>query len=228
MKTIEIITGNQKAQFTTKSVTFDGKEFFYSLMSQVQHNEGSHEYTFVYDGEKKVLPYLEKDAKILAAIFSQIQKIETDKVPQPAEDKAPDEDKVTDKDEVTSEDRNEAVAESPTEEVPETVAEAPVAEPKEEKPKKSIKGLFAKKSTKKADSDASPEIAEEELPVDPEKQAKLKKSLKVFGIIIAAVIAVSLIYFFIFGTTTAPKDVNSNITESQQYDDIDELIEDLQ
>ena len=32
MKTIELKAGQQIAQFTTKSVTFDGKEFFYSRM----------------------------------------------------------------------------------------------------------------------------------------------------------------------------------------------------
>ena len=33
MKTIEIISGSQKAQFTTKSVTLNGREYFYINMS---------------------------------------------------------------------------------------------------------------------------------------------------------------------------------------------------
>ena len=38
MKTIELKAGQQIAQFTTKSVTFDGKEFFYSRMSNLTHD----------------------------------------------------------------------------------------------------------------------------------------------------------------------------------------------
>ena len=38
MQTIEIISGEQKARFTTKSVTFDGKEYLYIKMSDVTHN----------------------------------------------------------------------------------------------------------------------------------------------------------------------------------------------
>lgn len=75
MKTIEIKTGEQTAQFTTKSVTFDGKEFFYSKMQNVKHNPSGCIYAFTYDGELKMLPYEAKDAKVLAAIFSQVQKL---------------------------------------------------------------------------------------------------------------------------------------------------------
>ena len=39
MKTIEIISGAQKAQFTTKSVTLDGIEYFYINMSDVRNDK---------------------------------------------------------------------------------------------------------------------------------------------------------------------------------------------
>ncbi len=79
MKTIELISGKQKAQFTTKSVTFDGKEFFYSNMSDVKNDSEHCVYTFTYDNETKTLPYEAKDAKILNAIFSQVQNLSASK-----------------------------------------------------------------------------------------------------------------------------------------------------
>ena len=79
MKTIELKAGGQIARFTTKSVTFDGKEFFYADMSHVINNAEAHAYIFTYEGETKILPYEEKDIKIFNAIFSQVQKLELKK-----------------------------------------------------------------------------------------------------------------------------------------------------
>ena len=71
MKTIELKAGQQIAQFTTKSVTFDGKEFFYSRMSNLTHDPATQKYYFTYDGESKILPYEAKDAQILTEDRSQ-------------------------------------------------------------------------------------------------------------------------------------------------------------
>ena len=79
MKTIEIISGEQKARFTTKSVTFDGKEYLYIKMSDVTHNTEECVYTFTYENEIKTLPYEAKDARILNAIFSQVQNLQVKK-----------------------------------------------------------------------------------------------------------------------------------------------------
>ena len=76
MKTIEIISGAQKAQFTTKSVTLDGREYFYINMSDVRNDKLNRVYTFVYDSEVKAVPYEEKDAKTLAVIFGQVRAME--------------------------------------------------------------------------------------------------------------------------------------------------------
>ena len=76
MKTIEIISGAQKAQFTTKSVTLDGREYFYINMSDVRNDKLNRVYTFVYDSEVKAVPYEEKDAKTLSVIFGQVRAME--------------------------------------------------------------------------------------------------------------------------------------------------------
>ena len=76
MKTIEIISGAQKAQFTTKSVTLNGREYFYINMSDVRNDKLNRVYTFVYDSEVKAVPYEEKDAKTLSVIFGQVRAME--------------------------------------------------------------------------------------------------------------------------------------------------------
>ena len=70
MKTIEIKTGDQVAQFTTRSVTFDNKEFFYSKMEGLTHDADAHVYHFVYDGESRSLPYDPKYSKVLGDLFN--------------------------------------------------------------------------------------------------------------------------------------------------------------
>lgn len=233
MKTIEIKSGDQTVQFTTKSVTLDGKEYFYADITELYHSPVVHTYQFECYGETKKIIYEKKDAKILNAIFSQVKNLEvkkaaaeTEKPVAPVKEEAP----------VVEE---APVAETPAEEVkeeakPEENSEEATSE--EEKHKKSAKETFAslvdtlkKKAASiknPAEGDAKEETEKE--PMDPEKKERLKKSLRVFGIILAAVIVVSVIYYFVFGTANAPTDTNPTNIESQQYDDIDQLIEDMQ
>lgn len=70
-----------------------------------------------------------------------------------------------------------------------------------------------------------PEGVTEELKGEA-KKGKLKKSLIVFACIIIVIGILSAVYFSVFGTRSNPT-AGPNSTESQQYDDIDELIEDL-
>ena len=85
MKTISIISKGRDVQFTTKSVTIDGREFLYTHISELRHSEEKRVYGFKCDGEVCMLPYDEKDAQVLKAIFSQIQQMH--RTPAPA--KAP-------------------------------------------------------------------------------------------------------------------------------------------
>ena len=75
MKTIEITSGEQQAVFTTRSVTIDGREFLYINMSDVANDAGSHVYSFTYGNERISLPYQEKYAPVLNAIFSQVKSL---------------------------------------------------------------------------------------------------------------------------------------------------------
>lgn len=252
MKTIEITIGGHKAQFTTKSLTLGGRELLYANMSQISHDPENHIYRFTYDGKRIALPYEAKYAKVMTAIFTQVQALEAQKMswtqalsgihpnenPQPAAENKDEHDaaqpeagfnvraQVEGQENNSSEDTYDNANGQLSEN-----ADASEASGKEETPKKSLKERFASKKKEKAEASADSKVSEvnpEEEPADPEKKKKLKKSLKIFTIIIAAVIAMSAIYYFVFGTADSPSESNPNNTESQQYEDIDELIDDMQ
>lgn len=303
MKTIELKAGQQIAQFTTKSVTFDGKEFFYSRMSNLTHDPATPKYYFTYDGESKILPYEAKDAQILTAIFSQVLKLQAAKAAQahaakvPAQTtqqtpQAPVQDQAQQEEIPVTPQTPHAVdvraaaemaqpAPEPAEQAPaagqatateQASAEEPIvftdkkaakqAEKERKKAEKAAKRaekerLKAEKAAKKAGKVTEPETpaeggsqsqeigaqtsdltgtpaesaAEPKELTDEEKTAKktrLKKALLIFAAVLVIVAALSVAAYFIFGTSNNPSSNNPGSKESQQYDDIDELINDLQ
>ena len=303
MKTIELKAGQQIAQFTTKSVTFDGKEFFYSRMSNLTHDPATQKYYFTYDGESKILPYEAKDAQILTAIFSQVLKLQAAKAAQahaakvPAQTtqqtpQAPVQDQAQQEEIPVTPQTPHAVdvraaaemaqpAPEPAEQAPaagqataaeQASAEEPIvftdkkaakqAEKERKKAEKAAKRaekerLKAEKAAKKAGKVTEPETpaeggsqsqeigaqtsdltgtpaesaAEPKELTDEEKTAKktrLKKALLIFAAVLVIVAALSVAAYFIFGTSNTPSSNNPGSKESQQYDDIDELINDLQ
>lgn len=296
MKTIELKAGQQIAQFTTKSVTFDGKEFFYSRMSNLTHDPATQKYYFTYDGESKILPYEAKDAQILTAIFSQVLKLQAAKAAQahaakvPAQTaqqtpQAPVQDQAQQEEIPVTPQTPHAVdvraaaevaqpapaagqataAEQASAEEPIVFTDKKAAKQAEKERKKAEKAakraekerLKAEKAAKKAGKVAEPETpaeggsqaqetgaqtsdltgtpaesaAEPKELTDEEKTAKktkLKKSLLIFAAVLVIVAALSVAAYFIFGTSNNPSSNNPGSKESQQYDDIDELINDLQ
>lgn len=303
MKTIELKAGQQIAQFTTKSVTFDGKEFFYSRMSNLTHDPATQKYYFTYDGESKILPYEAKDAQILTAIFSQVLKLQAAKAAQahaakvPAQaaqqtPQAPVQDQAQQEEIPVTPQTPHAVdvraaaemaqpAPEPAEQAPaagqataaeQASAEEPIvftdkkaakqAEKERKKAEKAAKRaekerLKAEKAAKKTGKVTEPETPAEggsqsqetgaqtsdltgtpaESAAEPKeltdeektaKKAKLKKSLLIFAAVLVIIAALSVAAYFIFGTSNNPSSNNPGSKESQQYDDIDELINDLQ
>lgn len=303
MKTIELKAGQQIAQFTTKSVTFDGKEFFYSRMSNLTHDPATQKYYFTYDGESKILPYEAKDAQILTAIFSQVLKLQAAKAAQahdakvpaqtaqqtpqaPVQDQAPQEEipvtpqtphavdvrAAAEMAQPAPESAEQAPAAGQATAAEQASAEEPIvftdkkaakqAEKERKKAEKAAKRaekerLKAEKAAKKAGKVAEPETpaeggspsqetgaqtsdltgtpaesaAEPKELTDEEKTAKktkLKKSLLIFAAVLVIIAALSVAAYFIFGTSNNPSSNNPGSKESQQYDDIDELINDLQ
>lgn len=244
MKTIEIKIGEQIAQFTTKSVTFRGKEFFYSKMTDVAHDADSSTYSFTYEGELIVFPYEKKDLKVLSVIFAQVQNLQP-KAVNTKENSSSGE--LSEKKETQDIDRADAVHQSPQHEenTEKTEAEKPLEtiDSTQEQSlattdKKSAKQAEKeRKQAEKARKKAEKEKLKSEKNNDSENagdekdnyksKEKIKKSLIIFAGVIGIVAVMAVAYYFIFGTSSNPS-AGPNSTESQQYDDIDELINDLQ
>ena len=115
-----------------------------------------------------------------------------------------------------------AVEEAPeVEEAPADEAEEKPAEetPTEEAP--AAEEAPAEEPAKDAETIAA-EAAEAEI-----KKAKRKKAFLIFGIIIALFLIAGIIYFLTVGTTDDSSQ-GPNVDETHQYNDIDELIEEMQ
>ncbi|MBQ6401156.1 MAG: hypothetical protein IJI20_02585 [Firmicutes bacterium] len=157
MKTITITSNGRDVQFTTKSVTIDGKEYLYSHISELRHSEAKRVYGFKCDGEVCMLPYEEKDAQTLSIIFSQVQQMHRKakkpikEAPAEAPAPAPEEVPVQPVAEEVAEPAAEVAAEPASEEAgyePEVPAEEVVEPIPEEVP-------------------VQPEVPVEEVPVEP-------------------------------------------------------------
>lgn len=83
MRTISITSKGRNVDFTTRSVTIDGVEYLYSNISELRHSEEKRVYGFKCGDEVCMLPYEEKDAKVLKAIFSQVQQMHGKKAAAP-------------------------------------------------------------------------------------------------------------------------------------------------
>lgn len=125
------------------------------------------------------------------------------------------------------------VEEAPAEEAP-AAEESPVEEP-EEKPAEEAPAV---EETPTEEAPAAEEAPAEEPAKDAEtiaaeaaeaeiKKAKRKKAFLIFGIIIALFLIAGIIYFLTVGTTDDSSQ-GPNVDETHQYNDIDELIEEMQ
>ena len=125
------------------------------------------------------------------------------------------------------------VEEAPAEEAP-AAEESPVEEP-EEKPAEEAPAV---EETPTEEAPAAEEAPAEEPAKDAEtiaaeaaeaeiKKAKRKKAFLIFGIIIALFLIAGIIYFLTVGKTDDSSQ-GPNVDETHQYNDIDELIEEMQ
>lgn len=242
MRTIEIKTGEQTAQFTTKSVTFDSREFFYSKMSDVKHMSDEKAYSFTYEGQLKTLPYEEKDFKVLNAIFSQVMNMQPQNPANSNTETSHQTPQVTETSSLASETSGNAAqetseqssdAENDSENISDTEEKiVPDSAQTKEHPKDKKAAKKAERERKKAEkvsikAEKKIENSEGSHNADPDIKGKRKKSIITFAIITGVVALMAVAYYFIFGTSDNPSS-GPNSTESQQYEDIDQLIDDLQ
>ena len=136
-----------------------------------------------------------------------------------------------------------AVEEAPVEEAP--TEEAPAVEPEKEVPEAEevpAEEAQAEEEVPTEETQAEEKPAEEAPAEEPAKdaetiaaeaaeaeikKAKRKKAFLIFGIIIALFLIAGIIYFLTVGTTDDSSQ-GPNVDETHQYNDIDELIEEMQ
>ena len=286
MKTIELLSNGRQVQFTTKSVTIDGKEYLYSHISELRHSEAKRVYGFKCDGEVVMLPYAEKDTRVLKAIFSQVRQMHSKPAPakagpavteapaaeqsakpgpapvqEPAaepEAKAPAaepaaEPVVTPEPVPAAEpvapvepaaETTEVETEVPAEPAAETPAEEP-AEPilsdkerrkqqkqrekeqrKAEKEAAKREKLAQKAAAKSGGADIYSESVSAQVD-QMQKSARFKKAILIFVIILAVFALMGVAYYFLIGPASDPQ-IGPNTTDQTQYNDIDNMINDLE
>ena len=256
MDTIKLSVDGHEISFSTKSLTIDDKVYLYTGISAIKHSSAKKLYLFKYEDSWHKLPYEDKDQKKVATIFRRVAEMNAKRsakaeaaspakaVEDNAEPADADEINKTDVDTVT--DTLSGTAAEPAAAEPETAepeaegsesdeaAEASLTEeesPAEDKGEESEGGETEETESNepaeaegdesaKAEGD-SPELSEAKL-----RKKRLIKAFAILAVIIALFVLAGVAYFFIFGTS---KDASQspNTDSTHEYNDIDELIDEM-
>ena len=256
MDTIKLSVDGHEISFSTKSLTIDDKVYLYTGISAIKHSSAKKLYLFKYENSWHKLPYEDKDQKKVATIFRRVAemnakrsaKVEAASPAKAVEDNAEpadaDEINKTDVDTVT--DTLSGTAAEPAAAEPETAepeaegsesdeaAEASLTEeesPAEDKGEESEGGETEETESNepaeaegdesaKAEGD-SPELSEAKL-----RKKRLIKAFAILAVIIALFVLAGVAYFFIFGTSNDASQ-SPNTDSTHEYNDIDELIDEM-
>ena len=256
MDTIKLSVDGHEISFSTKSLTIDDKVYLYTGISAIKHSSAKKLYLFKYEDSWHKLPYEDKDQKKVATIFRRVAEMNAKRsakaeaaypakaVEDNAEPADADEINKTDVDTVT--DTLSGTAAEPAAAEPETAepeaegsesdeaAEASLTEeesPAEDKGEESEGGETEETESNepaeaegdesaKAEGD-SPELSESEL-----RKKRLIKAFAILAVIIALFVLAGVAYFFIFGTSNDASQ-SPNTDSTHEYNDIDELIDEM-
>ncbi len=256
MDTIKLSVDGHEISFSTKSLTIDDKVYLYTGISAIKHSSAKKLYLFKYEDSWHKLPYEDKDQKKVATIFRRVAEMNAKRsakaeaaspakaVEDNAEPADADEINKTDVDTVT--DTLSGTAAEPAAAEPETAepeaegsesdeaAEASLTEeesPAEDKGEESEGGETEETESNepaeaegdesaKAEGD-SPELSEAKL-----RKKRLIKAFAILAVIIALFVLAGVAYFFIFGTSNDASQ-SPNTDSTHEYNDIDELIDEM-
>ena len=256
MDTIKLSVDGHEISFSTKSLTIDDKVYLYTGISAIKHSSAKKIYLFKYEDSWHKLPYEDKDQKKVATIFRRVAEMNAKRsakaeaaspakaVEDNAEPAVADEINKTDVDTVT--DTLSGTAAEPAAAEPETAepeaegsesdeaAEASLTEeesPAEDKGEESEGGETEETESNepaeaegdesaKAEGD-SPELSEAKL-----RKKRLIKAFAILAVIIALFVLAGVAYFFIFGTSNDASQ-SPNTDSTHEYNDIDELIDEM-
>ncbi|MBE6029255.1 MAG: hypothetical protein E7226_03775 [Clostridiales bacterium] len=250
MESIKFNAKGHSVEFSKRTLTIDDKVYSYTGISQVKHSSAYQAYLFRYNGEWVKLFYDEPHGNVVAALFRKINAMNERRAAKARATQSIDTSAIAAA-LAASEEKTEEKAEEPAEEKPvEEAAEKPAEVPAEE-PAKEPEVPIVEPETPAVEEEVpaeepvvEPEAPAEEKPAEEaaekpavvpaeitseeaEKKAKRKKAFIIFAVIIALFIIAGIIYFLTVGTTNDASQ-GPNIDETHQYNDIDELIEEMQ
>ena len=249
MDSIKFNAKGHSVEFSKRTLTIDGKVYSYTGISQVKHSSAYQAYLFRYNNEWVKLFYDEPHANVVAALFRKInamnarraakaratQSIDTAAIAaalaaSEEEEPAAKEEEPAAKEEAPKPEPVPIPAVTPVLELEPTVEE-PAEEPAAEEPVEEPAEKPAEEPAEKPAEESAPEAKPEEVIAQAEeakvKKAKRKKAFIIFAIIIALFVVAGIIYFLTVGTTNDASQ-GPNIDETHQYNDIEELIEEMQ
>ena len=256
MDTIKLSVDGHEISFSTKSLTIDDKVYLYTGISAIKHSSAKKLYLFKYENSWHKLPYEDKDQKKVATIFRRVAemnakrsaKAEAASLAKAVEDNAEpadaDEINKTDVDTVT--DTLSGTAAEPAAAEPETAepeaegsesdeaAEASLTEeesPAEDKGEESEGGETEETESNEpaeaeGDESAKAEGDSHELSEAKLRKKRLIKAFAILAVIIALFVLAGVAYFFIFGTSNDASQ-SPNTDSTHEYNDIDELIDEM-
>lgn len=230
MDTIKLTINGREVTISGKSMIVDNKEYLYTEISAIKHSSANRLYLFNYEGKWQKFYYNEEDTKKASALFKQIAGLVAKRAAHAVSEGEPEagtgEDaaapEVPAPAEQVSDESGGSGGEAPVEDVkeePETQTEEVSEDVSEEAPGKPDK--------EPGTSDDVSDVAVSEVSVEElEKKSKLKKAIIIFAIIIILFVGAGVAYFFTIGPSN---DASQGPTDgTHQYNDIDELINEIQ
>ena len=251
MESIKYQVKGHSVEFSKRALTIDNKVYSYTGISQIKHSSAYHAYLFKYNGEWVKLFYNEPDGKTIAILFKRIQKMNERRAAYARATQSIDTSAIAAALAASSGEKPEEKPAAPETKAEEPAAKAgePAAEPAEEAPKaeeapaaEEVPAVEEVPAEEAPADEKAEEKPAEEVPAEPAKdaetlaaeaaeaeikKAKRKKAFIIFGIILALFIIAGIIYFLTVGTTDDSSQ-GPNVDETHQYNDIDELIEEMQ
>lgn len=238
MDTIKLTIDGHEVVISSKSMTVDDKEYLYTGISAIKHSSAGRLYLFNYEGEWQKFHYNEEDAKKVATLFKKIADLIAKRTARPASAEknaaAPEEDTDTsvaaavdvatpvEQPHIDAEKSDGAASMEDSEtQAAELSDTLPISS--DLQPEEPTTDQESKQETSDGDSvTAGSELICEEA----EKKSKLKKALIIFAVIIVLFVGAGVAYFFTIGPANDAS--QGPVNETHQYNDIDELIDEMQ
>ena len=231
MDTIRLSANGHDILFSKKSVMIDGEEYLYTGINAIKHSSAKRVYLFKYEDNWHPLYYSEADANRVDAVFKKIADLNSKRA-QAAKALAGQVEGTAAEEQTAGQAEGTAAEEQTAGQAEGTAAEGTAAEGTAAEEQTAEVTSEAGESAAEAPSEENAEETEagesekETIPA-AERKSKLKKAILIFAIIIVLFIGAGIAYFFVIGPANDASQ-GPAVDETHQYNDIQEMIEDMQ